>query len=109
MIVTSRVDKHLLILIKDSVIMNDDALYEEVGNAISGSEIRRVKIDMGEMERIDDHGVDILYRLIQKFTQRGYNIRIQHPNLYLLKLLVVKGLIDKINIDYEPSELQKYS
>lgn len=101
MIITTRVDKLMVIRIKDSVILNDDTLYDEVSNALKNADTRHIRIDLADMELIDDHGVDMLCRLVGKYTQRGYIIKLQNPRVYLLKLLVVKGLIDKIAIDFD--------
>lgn len=85
----------------ESVLLNNVTLYDEIVDSIKKHDRRHVVFDFSGIELIDDCGIQAIVRVAERYSRKGYSFVIANPVKYVVKLLVEKDVIYRINVVFD--------
>ncbi len=90
----------------EAIVLNNESFYDELASVVKRSEKRHVVLDFSNVDIIDDCGLQAITKLVERYGRKGYSFALCNPRRAILKLLVFRDMVDRIDVrftdDYHP-------
>lgn len=94
-------DKNALTIeLDEAIVLNNESYYEELATVVKRSERRHIVLDFSKVDIIDDCGLQAITKLLERYGRRGYSFALANPRKSILKLLVFRDMVDRINVRF---------
>lgn len=84
----------------EAIVLNNESYYEELATVVKRSERRHIVLDFSRVDIIDDCGLQAITKLVERYGRRGYSFTMANPRKPILKLLVFRDMIDRIDVRF---------
>ncbi|HSV97866.1 MAG TPA: STAS domain-containing protein [Spirochaetota bacterium] len=106
-VILENIDKSTVTIeLGEAIVLNNESFYDELASVVKKSDRRHVVLDFSRVEIIDDCGLQAVTRLVERYGRKGYSFALRNPRRAILKLLVFRDMVDRIDIrftdDYRP-------
>jgi len=102
-----KIDKTTLTIeLDEAIVLNNESFYDELAAVVKKCDRRHIVLDFSKVDIIDDCGLQAITKLFERYGRKGYSFALCNPRRTILKLLVFRDMVDRIDIrftaDYQP-------
>ncbi len=84
----------------EAIVLNNESYYDELAAVVKRSERRHIVLDFSRVDIIDDCGLQAITKLVERYGRRGYSFTLANPRKSILKLLVFRDMVDRIDVRF---------
>ncbi len=106
-VMREKIDKTTLTIeLDEAIVLNNESFYDELAAVVKKCDRRHIVLDFSKVDIIDDCGLQAITKLFERYGRKGYSFALSNPRRAILKLLVFRDMVDRIDIrftaDYQP-------
>ncbi len=84
----------------EAIVLNNGSYYDELAEKLKKGARRHIVLDFSRVDIIDDCGLQAIIRLVERYGRRGYTFTLSNPGRSMLKLLVFRDMVDRIDVRF---------